>query len=189
MGKEFNYEFKTLLTKKEYLMMVNKFPNMPGNLQINYYFDTSRFTLKASDIGLRVRKRDIYEITYKRKRGYAIQEREEEITEEQFNDFVNNGIIPSEPIAREVNEVVKEQKIINYMNLSTYRITIPYLNGYIHLDKCEYVGETDYELLYVCASNEQGKKDFVELVHKFDIEYKKSETKIKRAYAAYRKKM
>lgn len=189
MGKELNYEFKTLLTKKEYLRILNEFPNMPGNLQINYYFDTSRFTLKASDIGLRVRKRDIYEITYKRKRGYAIQEREETISEDQFKDFIEKGIIPSEPIAKEINEIARDQKIINYMNLSTYRITIPYLNGYIYLDKCEYVGETDYELLYVCSSNEQGKKDFVEIVHKFNIEYKKSDAKIKRAYAAYRKKM
>ncbi len=189
MGKELNYEFKTLLTKKEYLKLMKEFPDAPGNLQINYYFDTSRFTLKASDIGLRIRKREIYEITYKRKRGYAIQEREEAISEEQFQNFIENGIVPSEAIAKELSEVVKDQKIVNYMNLSTYRVTIPYLNGYIYLDKCDYVDETDYELLYVCNNNEQGRKDFVEIVRKFDLEYKKSEAKIKRAYAAYRKKI
>lgn len=189
MSKELNYEFKTLLSKKEYLRMLNEFPDSPGNLQINYYFDTPRFTLKASEIGLRIRKREGYQITYKRKRGYAIQEREEPITEQQFIDFIEKGIIPSEVIAKELSEVIKDQKVVNYMNLSTYRTTIPYLNGFIYLDKCEYVDETDYELLYVCSSNEQGKKDFVTIVHQFDLDYKKSDAKIKRAYAAFRKKM
>ena len=47
------------------------FEQHKGNLQINYYFDTNRFTLKASEIGLRVRKRENtnFEITLKKKKG------------------------------------------------------------------------------------------------------------------------
>ena len=88
------FTFKTLLSKKEYDKLSEMFKNEHSNLQTNYYFDTTRFTLKASKIGLRVRKRDKYELTLKRKKGYALQEINEELTEEQFNNFVETGIIP-----------------------------------------------------------------------------------------------
>ena len=51
MSKEIEIEFKTLLTKEEYVNLCTKFADKRGNLQINYYFDTPRFTLKASEIG------------------------------------------------------------------------------------------------------------------------------------------
>ena len=70
MSKELTAEFKTLLTKEEYNRLYEKMKDHPGNLQTNYYFDTSRFTLKASEILLRVRKRDEYELTLRRKKGY-----------------------------------------------------------------------------------------------------------------------
>ncbi|MFR7880409.1 MAG: CYTH domain-containing protein [Christensenellales bacterium] len=70
MSKELEIEFKTLLTKDEYIKLCEKFKDCKRNLQINYYFDTSRFTLKASDIGLRVRMldKDKYIVTLKRKK-------------------------------------------------------------------------------------------------------------------------
>jgi uncharacterized protein YjbK len=83
MGNPTNeFTFKTLLSKKEYDKLAEQFKDEHSNLQTNYYFDTSRFTLKASKIGLRVRKRDKYELTLKRKRGYALQEINEIITSE-----------------------------------------------------------------------------------------------------------
>lgn len=69
MVKELEVEFKTLLSKGEYTRLSKLFVDKPSNLQINYYFDTPRFTLKASDIGLRVRKREKYELTLKEKKG------------------------------------------------------------------------------------------------------------------------
>ena len=96
MTKDNAVVFKTLLTKQEYNKLRKEFSDKPSNLQINYYFDTPRFTLKASDIGLRVRKRDKYEITLKRKKGYVLTEIEEVITEEQFKEFLNTGIITNE---------------------------------------------------------------------------------------------
>lgn len=189
MAKELEFEFKTLLTKSEYHRLMELFKDKIGNLQTNYYFDTPRFTLKASEIGLRVRKRDAYELTLKRKKGYALQEINEVISVEQFESFLNSGVIPSEDINKEISDVIKEQKIVNYMTLSTYRISFPYKNGILCIDKCEYVDVVDYELEYEASTYEGGKKEFVELVKEFGIAYKKSEAKIKRAYVALRKKM
>lgn len=189
MAKELEIEFKTLLTEKEYLKLVEMFKDKPGNLQTNYYFDTPRFTLKASDIGLRVRKREGYELTLKRKKGYALQEINENITEEQFMSFIETGIIPSEEISKEIGDIIKEQKVVNYMSLSTYRIGFPYKKGKLCIDRCEYVDVTDYELEYEATTYENGKREFVEIVKELGLLYKKSDSKIKRAYAALRKKL
>ena len=87
MNSTNEFTFKTLLSKTEYEKLSEMFSNKPSNLQTNYYFDTSRFTLKASKIGLRVRKRDKYELALKRKKGYALQEIDAELTEEELAQF------------------------------------------------------------------------------------------------------
>ena len=189
MSKEIEIEFKTLLTKEEYIRLCTKFKDLKGNLQINYYFDTTRFTLKASDIGLRVRKSHKYVITLKRKKGYALQEINEEITEDEFKMFLETGIIPCEEIRKELDDLLKGQKLVNYMSLSTFRIGFPYKKGYIAIDKCKYVDTVDYELEYEATTYEGGKREFVEIVREFGIVYKKSQPKIKRAYDALRRKI
>ncbi len=191
MSKELEIEFKTLLTKEEYVKLCSKFQDCKRNLQINYYFDTSRFTLKASDIGLRVRMldKDRYVITLKKKKGYALQEINETISKEIFDEFLSTGIVPIEEIAKELEDVIKGQILKNYMSLSTYRIGFPYKKGYLAIDKCKYVDTIDYELEYEATSYEAGKREFVEIVREFGIVYKKSQPKIKRAYDALRKQI
>lgn len=189
MAKENAIVFKTLLSKTEYNRLKKEFEDKPSNLQINYYFDTPRFTLKASDIGLRVRKRENYELTLKRKKGYTVTEINEEISLDAFNKFVSDGIIPSASISNELSEIIKEQKIVCYMSLSTFRITFPYRNGKIAIDLCEYIGTTDYELEYEANNYEDGRKDFVEFAKEHGITYKKSQAKIKRAYDALKTKL
>lgn len=184
MSKENAIIFKTLLSKTEYTKLKNKYEDKPSNLQINYYFDTPRFTLKASDIGLRVRKRDSYELTLKRKKGYNITEINEVIDENTFNQFLSTGVIPSPEIQNELAEIIKEQKINCYMSLSTFRITFPYMNGKLSIDLCEYVNKTDYELEYEVINYDEGKKNFIDFVKQNGITYKKSQAKIKRAYEA-----
>ena len=75
------------------------------------------------------------------------------------------------------------------MTLATFRITFPYSNGKLSIDKCTYVDTTDYELEYEATSYEEGKKEFVALVKGFGIVYKKSQAKIQRAYDALRTKI
>lgn len=191
MSKELEIEFKTLLTKDEYIKLCEKFKDCKRNLQINYYFDTSRFTLKASDIGLRVRMldKDKYIVTLKRKKGYVLQEINENINKETFDQFLSTGIVPVEEIQKDLEDVIKGQLLVNYMSLSTYRIGFPYKKGQLAIDKCKYVDTVDYELEYEATSYEAGKREFVEIVREFDITYKKSQPKIKRAYDALRKKI
>jgi uncharacterized protein YjbK len=159
----------------------------PGNLQTNYYFDTKRFTLKATDAVLRVKHRETYTLTLERKKGYNFIRIDEEMTEEEFKDLVENGNIHSEKIAQEVNDIIKGQKIINFMNLATYRISVPYKKGKLSLDRCEYVNTIDYELEYEVANRNTGKLEFIQIIKDYNIAYKKSQVKLKRAYDALRK--
>ena len=106
-----------------------------------------------------------------------------------FQQFLKDGIIPVEEIRNELEDVLKGQKVINYMSLSTFRIGFPYKKGNIAIDKCKYVDTVDYELEYEATSYEGGKREFVEIVREFGIVYKKSKPKIKRAYDALKKKI
>ena len=177
MAKQLEIEFKTLLTKRS--TKTNRtFSNYKGNYQTNYYFDTPRFTLKATDIGLRVRVRDSYELTLKRRKHYSIIETNKIISKEIFEEFLENGIVPDEEIRNEIAGIIGNQKLVN-CSLTTYRVNVPYKNGLLAIDKCEYLGEVDYELEYEATSYEQGKREFVEIVNEFGVKYKRVKPKLK----------
>ena len=91
------------------------------------------------------------------------------MTEEEFKDLVENGIIHNEKIANEVNDIIKGQKILNFMNLATYRISVPYKKGKLSLDRCEYVNTVDYELEYEVSNRNTGKLEFVQIKEKFGL--------------------
>jgi uncharacterized protein YjbK len=187
--KDLENEFATLLSEEEYNRLIDKYKDKPSNTQTNYYFDTPRFTLKASDIGLRIRKKEKYELTYKCKKGYQIQEITYVMTEEEAKLMIEEGICPSKEINQELQSTIKEQKLVNYMYLSTYRVYFSYARGHAAIDKCTYVNKTDFELIYSATSREQAKKEFVELVKGLKVTYKKSQAKILRAYEALRRTM
>lgn len=182
-------EFRTLLSKEEYTRLVAKFKNISKfDVQTNHYFDTSRFSLKASETSLRVRERDnVLEFTLKRKKGYNIQEYRQTITREEFNETKETGILPVGTVKNEVESIVANQKIENFMSLSTKRICFIYGNGVIFLDENSYLDVVDYELEYEAKTLHEGKEEFIQLVKDFQIKYRKTEKKIRRAYNALKK--
>lgn len=184
MQENYPVEFKTLLTHEEYSRILSKYKDSKRDVQTNYYFDTERFSLKAIDSSLRVRSRDNNQLTFRRKKGYAMQEYVEEITFEQLEEIRKTGVLPQSALAQEVKTVIGDQKIENFMSLSTDRICVQYGNGIIYLDKNSYLGLVDYELLFEAKNQYDGKKEFLALLADLQIKYKKSEKKIKRAYTA-----
>ena len=182
-------EFKSLLSKEEYDLLIAAFPNSKTDLQTNHYFDTERFSLKALDASLRVRERNDYSLTYKRKRGYTDDVRTVIITKEDFDLIKETGKVHIPEIASELTNIVKDQKLINFLSLSTFRTYLPYKNGVLNIDKSTYCGVSDYEVEYSSKSYHQGREIFVNFINEYGIKYKKSDKKIKRAYAEYRNKM
>ena len=180
-------EFKTWLTKEEYNTLIAKFKNNHVDYQTNHYFDTTRFTLKACDASLRVRERDTFTLTLKRRKGYGIQENSLQITKEMFEEIRETGYLPDGSLNNDVMNIIGTQKLVNFMSLSTERLFLYYGNGILFIDKSNYLGMTDYELVYEAKNYQDGKKEFIQLLVDFNIKYKRSEKKIKRAYNALKK--
>ena len=189
--KEVKAEFKTLLTKQEYERVKRSIPNIKGNTQIDYYFDTRFFILNASEIELRVKEKDGLVLRLERRKGYNLVRTEVPITKEQFDALLTTGEIPDEKIHQEIADIIKNQKIVNFMTLKTYRQTFLYKGnkGKISIDKCEYVDTVDYELEFEAPTRGQGKQDFIDIIKEYNITYKKSSLKLNRAYEALRKKL
>ena len=185
MQKGSDVEFKSLLTEKEYNKLLEHFEaNSKSDYQTNHYFDTKRFSLKALNASLRVRQREDFELTYKRKKGYNTDLKTVKITKEDFKELRDTGVVTHEEVALDVNNLIKEQKLVNFLSLSTLRHYVPYGSGILNIDKSEYVGITDYEIEFTGKSYHQGKADFIKIISDFGIQYKKSEKKIKRAFNA-----
>jgi len=187
MQKSVEVEFKTLLSKEEYERLMKQFEGNRMDLQTNHYFDTSRFSLKALDASLRVRERESLELTLKRKKGYIIQELNLPISKEVFEEIKTTGILPEGELKNEVDNLIGNQKINNFLSLSTLRMFFSYNNGVLFIDKSQYLGITDYELEYEAKSYHAGKKEFVQIINELGIQYRKSEKKVKRAYNAYKR--
>lgn len=188
MNKGTEAEFKTLLTKEEYDKLLTMFDGNKFDHQTNHYFDTIRFSLKAIDASLRVKERDdVLELTLKKKKGYQIVEYKEPLTQEEFNGLKETGYIENDKIRSETASIIQNQKVQNYLSLSTNRMYLPFKNGILFIDESTYLGEIDYELEYQATSYHEGKKEFISLIAELAIQYKKAEKKIKRAMNAYKK--
>lgn len=186
--KEVTAEFKTLLSKQEYERIFKLYKDIQGDIQTNYYFDTKRFTLKASNAVLRVKRTD-RGLTYilERKKGYNFVKIKEDMTENEFNELKETGKIVNPVILAELTDIIKDQLVVNFMSLATFRISFQYKRGKVSLDRCEYVNTVDYELEYQASNRDSGKTDFIGIIKEFNITYKKSQVKLKRAYDALRK--
>lgn len=180
-------EFKSLLSIEEYERLIEKFKGNRTDFQTNHYFDTPRFSLKALDASLRVRERDELELTLKRKKGYTIQEFTITIDRETFEQIKITGSVPEGELKNELSALIGNQRLVNFLSLSTLRMFLPYKSGALFIDKSEFLGVTDYELEYEAKSYSVGKKEFIQLINELNIQYKKADKKIKRAYNAYKK--
>ena len=182
MEKTTYVEFKSLLTKDEYDRLIKQFSGSKSDFQTNHYFDTTRFSLKALDTSVRVREREIFELSYKRKKGYNVDVRTVLIDKAKFDEIKETGTIDIPEINEELVKLIKDQKLVNFLSLSTLRTFLPYKSGVLNIDKSEYLGVTDYEIEYSTKSYHQGKEEFIQLISDLQIQYKKSDKKIKRAY-------
>lgn len=188
MDTKHKFQFKTLLSLDEYIRLLKRFNGYTTDTQTNHYFDTTRFSLKALDASLRVRERDTLELTFKRKKGYTMQEITLPIDQDFFNQLKETGEIPEEnEIKMQLVPLIGKQKLQNYISLSTTRIYLTYKSGLVLIDKSEYLNEIDYELSFLVSNYNEGKKEFIQLINELGITYTKSEKKIKRALKAYKK--
>ncbi len=168
-------EFKTFLTKEKYEELLNKL-SLNNNIlvQTNHYFDDLNHTLEGDKKVIRIRQKgDQYKLTKKSKGDVGNIENHVYITKDEALNMLLNGFdasIISEPIY--VNKICE---------LTTYRSKIKYKTGFLFLDKSTYNNKTDYELEYEASNPTIGRKEFDEILKEFNIEFRPSYSKFKRA--------
>ncbi|MCM3610616.1 CYTH domain-containing protein [Planococcus sp. MERTA32b] len=191
MTKELEIEFKNLLTREEYIKLLELFgyQKEDAHTQINHYFDTADFTLRNRKSALRVREKgQQIECTLKTPAENGYYEITDKLDSQQAARIIENRGFP----APEVNEALSEmgvspENLIKLGSLITHRIEFPYQNGLLVLDHSEYHGIDDYELEFEVKDYEAGKQRFEALLTDTGIPLRKTDKKIARFMAAAKK--
>ena len=169
-------EFKSFISEAKYNELLEKF-GLDNNVfaQTNHYFDTPDTKLLDEKTVLRIRQKgNNFKITKKTRADVGADETHILISKEKALDYLANGFDASIiGIPYYVNKIAE---------LTTYRVSTPYKNGVLFFDKSEYYGNVDYEIEYEVDDDKAGYNDFLGFLKDFNIEYKESIRKSKRAY-------
>ena len=175
MVQAFENECKVLLNSEDY-SKIYKFFDLEKSKpiqQVNYYFDTLTSNLVNNKYNLRVRHiigEDTYTLTIKipQENGSNL-EINEEITFEEFNDFINYHKVPNGYINDKLKSFNKEE-IVLLTSLCTTRYEFEYNLGALALDYNEYNDKYDYELEFEGKSMEHAIRVVNELFNLLNIE-------------------
>lgn len=189
MGQLVEREFKNLLTKEEFEMLLEKLElnEQDAIQQTNVYFDTDDFQLRERNMGLRIRQyEDRGELTLKS----PIQQNEklettDDLTVEQAETLIKKGqILLDGQVAAKVAEAgVDPQNLAPIGQLSTLRYSFAGDGGVFFLDKSFYQDQLDYELEFEADNLEEGLKTFEQYLESHDIKKRKTTQKIERMLA------
>lgn len=177
-------EFKTAVEEKKYLELINLF-ELEDNIfkQTNYYFDSNDMDLTNKKIVLRVRQKgNRYKITLKKQSDVGAFENHVFISEDEAKNVIENGF-----------NSTKYYEEINYdvtflASLDNYRVSIPYLDGTLFFDRCDYHNIVDYEVEYEHYDVVEGEKIFKEFLEEHNIDYVKTKRKSEKALSNHMKK-
>ncbi len=191
MSKEIEIEFKNMLLKEEYEMLLNEYHLTDSSLktQTNIYFDTPDFKLKSKKMGLRVRLSN-KKIEFTLKTPTSNQHTLLEITD--YLDSFDSQLPLSEQIDLETSDVkvylarhgIELSTLQSIGELSTTRGEVLIKsNVLLVLDKSLYYGKTDYEIEMEVSDADEGFLIFKDTLKKYDIPTRKADKKIARMLA------
>ncbi|PAD24921.1 CYTH domain-containing protein [Niallia circulans] len=179
-------EFKNMLTKEEYELLLTHFQVGKEDLfeQENHYFDTSDFALKANHSALRIRKKKAeYELTLKQPHPDGLLETNKTLSKAESDDIFSTGKINDEQISSLLRNMnIDPASIIYFGSLRTIRAEKQIGNGLLVLDHSFYLKKEDYELEYEVSNREEGKIYFQELLATLKIPVRKTKNKVRRFY-------
>ena len=187
MHQEIEIEFKNLLTKDEYDMLIISFnlTEKEKALQTNHYFDTSAMALKENHSALRVRKKGTsYTLTLKQPHEDALLETHQKCSENEFSRAIEEGVLPVGPVLKQINQLLNTRPdTYSYLGeLTTERIELKLDEGLLVLDKSSYFNHSDYELEFEVTDRHEGKAAFDQLLHTHSIPKRETKNKIQRFY-------
>jgi uncharacterized protein YjbK len=186
MAQTIEIEFKNLLTKSEYEMLLKKFNLTKSQVitQENHYFDTVEFSLKEKRSALRIReKKNHFEMTLKQPANIGLLETTQILSKDEATKAIQFGMLPSGIIQDLIVELkIPFERLEYFGSLLTKRIEFSYKNGLLVLDHSSYLNKDDYELEYEVENYQTGQQIFRDLLKQFSIPERKTENKIQRFY-------
>lgn len=176
MATNIEIEAKVLINEDDYKRVLKfyKKEELQKVTQLNYYIDTDDLLLKQFGIGLRIRQKDFYVLNMKAPLQEGLLEKKESITEKEFENFKNNGILPNGSIKNLLLMFgVDITKLKIQTTLKTERIVIENFNEneVFAIDKNYYNGLIDYELELEGTSLERAKNSLKEKCEELNIDF------------------
>ncbi|NQJ68124.1 CYTH domain-containing protein [Streptococcus suis] len=186
MKNHLEIEYKTLLTKSEYLRLLSDFSDVSPVLQTNHYIDTPRLDLKHHRFSLRIRTfEEIAELTLKIPQEVGNQEYNQILDIQTAHQLIENFQLPVGHIAEIISATdVPIDKLTVWGSLTTKRHEKETSIGLMALDENEYNGLIDYELEVEVTDAEEGKILFDEFLRKNAIQFKYASSKVARTAAS-----
>jgi uncharacterized protein YjbK len=184
MVQELEIEYKNLLTKEEYELLLTKLPFPNGQDQINYYFETPDLRLRTMDSALRIRKKqDRYQLTLKEPYQDGLLETHDELTDEEAKEWKSGNPIPKEGTTKQLNKMGIEVVDLKYYgSLLTTRREYEEKGIIYVLDHSKYHDQEDFELEIEAPDKESGMKAMDNILHTFGIVKKDTPNKIARFF-------
>lgn len=178
MNTNIEIEFKTPLSKEQYLSLIEQF-QLENNIfkQTNFYFDTDDLFFRNNKIVLRIRKKGshFFKVTMKSHSDQGAYEQHVLLDEDQAQDMIQNGF--------DVNAFFDyEKKVAIIGQLDNYRVSTPYKEGELFFDKIVFYGKTEYEVEYEVDQYDVGLTCFKAFLKSHHIEQKLPTRKSERVY-------
>lgn len=191
MTKELEIEFKNLLTREEYIKLLDLFgfKAEDAHTQINHYFDTADYKLRSLKSALRIREKGRqFECTLKIPAENGYYEITDKLDFQQAENIIENRSFPAAEVKEALAEMgVSPENLSGLGSLTTHRIEFPYKNGLLVLDHSEYHGIEDFEMEYEVDNYQEGKRKFQDLLADTNIPSRKTDKKIARFMKASKK--
>lgn len=181
MSKELEIEFKNMLTKEEYNILLKETKVSPVS-QTNHYLDTKDFQLRNQKAALRIREaKGQYECTLKTPAPAGNFETTDIVTREQAENILQLQQFDAPEVLEELERLgVSAAHLRLIGSLTTHRVEVDYEGGLLVLDHSEYCGTEDYELEYEVTDEAAGKKKFLQLLTEKGIPLRPADKKIAR---------
>lgn len=184
MAKELEIEYKNMLTKEEYLHLLESFSVNEKQIktQVNHYFDTKDFKLKSKLCALRIREKSgVYECTLKTPAPEGNYEITDALTAKQAENMLGGYSFEAAEVKAALDEFGIDAKELElFGSLTTHRAEFPYADGLLVLDHSEYGRAEDYELEFEVQNAGLGRKQFMDFLKKHDIPVRPADKKIAR---------
>ncbi|MFV0560068.1 MAG: CYTH domain-containing protein [Enterococcus sp.] len=189
MAQNIEIEFKTLLSEKEYLHLLDIYAISEKDFhkQTNVYFDTPTQELKNKNCGLRIRLLDTSaEFTLKTPEKTGLLETTDILTLKQANEYILENALPANgEVAQKIAELgIQLDTIQTIGQLTTKRAEFAIDEGLLAIDESWARNLHDYELELEVQQTTSNRENFLNLLEKHGISYKPADNKIKRMLTA-----